>query len=360
MLEAALGEPIAEYRPTYVRYSPGRSATVSFSVFLENEPARSIVAAYTGGRPPAGATVVGTGDAEIAAWRFPFDPALPGLALAADAQQAERLLGEVGVTGPVRRIRTRSYRPRRRAVIELETDTHRLFMKVVRPSKVAALQECHRAASDHLRVPHSLGFSEELGIAVLEPIEGRTLRQAVGAGDEPLPDGAALARLLEALPPVDNRRPGIIERVQTHKAYLQTILPDQSDRLNSLHQAIGDDRAHTVPAHNDFHSSQVLVAGSRISGLIDIDTLGPGCRADDYAMLLAHLHSLALEPGGDGYARYGASLLPFFEAEVGRVSLRRRIAGAMVGFATSPFRNQQIAWPEATKRRLNAAEEWLG
>jgi hypothetical protein len=358
ILSAALDLAVAEFRPTYIRYAPGASATVTYSVRPAPGAEPLVMAAYVGPKALPGAIRVSSGPTEVTVWRFPHDPGLPGLPHAADPALIPALLGEVGVTDPVRRVRTRAYRPRRRAVIEVETDAHRLFFKVVRPVRIGALQESHRVVSRQVRAPRSLGFSAELGIAVLEPIEGETLRQAVGAGREALPGPAELTALLDALPETGSSRPGILDRLAAHRTYLQSILPSEAQLLERIVGQMARTEPAHEPAHNDFHSSQVLVRGKTITGLIDIDTVGPGSRTDDHAMLLAHLHSLAL--GGEGrYARYGARLLPAFEREAGRNALRHRIAAAMVGFATAPFRNQQLGWPQATAHRLRAAAEWL-
>jgi len=305
--------------------------------------------------------VVESGSARIAVWTFPDDPALPGLQHSFRQPLIGQLLREVGVLDTVRTIRTRSYRPRRRAVVEVHTEAHRLFIKVVRPNKVQALQEAHKVVADHTPVPHSLGFSAELGIAVLEPIAGATLRNAIAAGATNLPGPGQIRAVLDGLPQLPNTRPGLIERFQTHRGFLETIVPDEAPRLQRLASAVGIEDAEPLePAHNDFHASQLMVADATIAGLIDIDTMGLGFRADDYAMLLAHLHSLALgSRNGSPFAKYGKQLLPDFEHEVGRARLRRRIAAAMVGFATGPFRSQQADWPGATAVRLAAAEEWL-
>ena len=46
------------------------------------------------------------------------------------------------------------------------------------------------------------------------------------------------------------------------------------------------------PTHGDFHEGQLFVAGGVITGVLDVDTVGPGRRADDLACLLAHLSTV--------------------------------------------------------------------
>ena len=43
------------------------------------------------------------------------------------------------------------------------------------------------------------------------------------------------------------------------------------------------------PTHGDFHEGQLFVSKGLITGMLDIDTMGPGRRADDLACMIAHL-----------------------------------------------------------------------
>ena len=361
ILEAALQERVDEPRVTQVRYDPGRSVTASYSVALEGVDSRVMLCAHAGRDLPPNAAIVADGALQIAVWRFPNDPKLPGLPHAVQPDLLKGLLAEVGADHPIRLIKTRSYRPRRRAVVEVVTERHRLFVKVVRPSRVEALQTAHATMTGKLRVPRSLGWSPELGIAVLEAIPGSTLRRAIESGDPALPSPAQLTGLLNRLPELSTERPALLERLPVHERFLTTIMPEEAERLAQMVEAIGAVPSEPiVAAHNDFHSSQVIVADGEISGLIDIDTVGLGRRVDDYAMLIGNVFTLALGSGHtEAFASYGKGLLAGFEREIDRESLRLHTAAAVISFATSPFRSQQLDWPSATTSRLSAAQEWL-
>lgn len=361
LLEAAVQEPVAQTRLRQVRYDPGRSVTATYSAVLDGVNDGTTLCAHAGRDLPANAAIVEDGASRVAVWRFPHDPKLPGLPHAVQPDLLKSLLAEVGADYPIELIKTRSYRPRRRAVIEVVTERHRLFVKVVRPSRVAALQAAHTAVAGELRVPRSLGWSHELGIAILEAIPGSTMRRAIEAGDPTLPAPTELTDLLSLLPALPNERPGLIDRLDVHSRFLATILPGEAERLAEMVQAIGEaPREPLVAAHNDLHSAQVIVSEGRINGLIDIDTVGLGRQADDYAMLLGHLFSLALVSGrGEAFAAYGSQLLSAFERDVDRASIRLRTAAAVISFATGPFRAQQPDWPSATAKRLAAAQGWL-
>jgi hypothetical protein len=108
------------------------------------------------------------------------------------------------------------------------------------------------------------------------------------------------------------------------------------------------------------YESQLLVRGGRISGLLDVDTAGAGLRADDLANFAAHLSVLTLVADRPKrIKRYGAALLDHAEQHHDPGDLRRRIAAAVVGLATGPFRVLEPHATQHTLRRLELAGEWL-
>jgi aminoglycoside phosphotransferase (APT) family kinase protein len=171
-----------------------------------------------------------------------------------------------------------------------------------------------------------------------------------------------LVDLLDRIPATDaGGSPGPASRVAEHARLIGAVAPDLRSRLDALAAAMADVPAEpVVPIHGDFHSSQVLVDGHRVTGLVDIDTAGMGARSDDFAGFLAHLSVLALgSPRRGGFDRYGASLIRIFDRIVDPVGLRLRVAASIVGFATGPFRVQLDDWRGATADRIALAERWL-
>jgi aminoglycoside phosphotransferase (APT) family kinase protein len=139
--------------------------------------------------------------------------------------------------------------------------------------------------------------------------------------------------------------------------------PADRDRVQALAAALGSvdtGRHPVVPVHGDFYEGQLLAADGQVTGLIDVDTAGRGHRIDEWATLLAHLSVLALHMARPGpVRRYGAALLAATEAVHPREQLRPRIAAAVLGLATGPFRVQQDRWAEHTRARIGLAEQWL-
>lgn len=364
----ATGSELAGWTPRQVSHQPGSSTVVQYQVDLvgpDGHRSRETFVATTG-RVPDGALVLESGDQRVAMWRWPRDPALPGLAAALDVRRVTELLADVGFATSTPRFRVRAYRPGRRAVVEVTTGTGRLFLKVVRPSRAAGIHERHRLLAAHLPVPQSLGWSDA-GILVLLALPGRTLRELVrGPARFPLPEPGAVVAVLDRLPEeLAEGHPvaAPITRIHHYAAVLGATLPAVADRAAELADriaAVDLEPPATAPAHGDFYESQLLVDGGRVVGLLDVDTAGAGSRADDLANLCGHLSVLTTLPGGAPRAQqYGGRVLRHVEPRIGRRSLRTRIAASILGLATGPFRVLEPGWPAATERRLDLADAWL-
>ncbi len=190
----AVGSRLRSYKVSQVRYVPARSVTVQYRadvIAAAGRPEQSILVATAGMKVPDGVPVFGADGLEIAFWQFPRDPFLPGLAAASDDSRVSDLLERLGAPREQVKIRTRAYRAGRRAVIEASGRSHRIFLKVIRPEKTAALQLVHKSLADRVPVPHTFGWSQELGIVALQAMAGRTLRAALTGRSKGVPGGAA-------------------------------------------------------------------------------------------------------------------------------------------------------------------------
>ena len=100
------------------------------------------------------------------------------------------------------------------------------------------------------------------------------------------------------------------------------------------------------------------MAGGVITGILDVDTIGPGRRADDLACLIAHLSTvqrMSAEQAA-GLARLIDLWMPVFDTRVDPRELRLRAAAVIISLATGPYRGQEPHWESETASMLAAAE----
>jgi aminoglycoside phosphotransferase (APT) family kinase protein len=158
---------------------------------------------------------------------------------------------------------------------------------------------------------------------------------------------------------------------------LATVLPVQRPRLTELasrfEAAAGRAAERSgVVVHGDVHEAQVIVRRDVVTGLLDIDDVGPGDPLDDMATLLGHLRCRARaaevslaggEPGPADLPRalhaYADRLRAGFAEVTDPDELDVVTAAVITGLATGPFRVQQPEWPARVTVQLEAAEELL-
>lgn len=115
-----------------------------------------------------------------------------------------------------------------------------------------------------------------------------------------------------------------------------------------------------MPTHGDFYEANVLMRDSRISCLLDVDSLGPGHRVDDLACFLGHLAVLpAVDPryihAPAGFDRFARA----FAAEVDPDGLRVRAASVALSLVAGARDVQRRDWEVQAEHRLRCAEVLL-
>lgn len=378
---ATAGGSLVSWRVRQVTHRPGRSTTVAYAARVRwpDGETDETLGASTGALPHdapdlpdlPGRLTLTDGERRVRVWRLPLDPALPGLARALDPRGVAGLLaslGEPGATGRGGTTRVRSYRPGRRAVVEVRAPGHHLFLKVMRPHRAPGLHERHRLLHEAgLPVPGSLGWSED-GIVALRALTGTPMRRHL-VREGPLPTGEAVWDLLARLPAAVltlPRRRAWTESAPRYARLIGSALPDEADRAAGLAAAILAEAAEVTtgpdePCHGDLHEAQLLLDGGRIRGLLDLDSVGPGRRADDMACLIAHAEVLALihPHRADPLAAVVEDWWRAGAARLDPAELRCRTAGVLLSLATGPHRVRESHWRAGTTARLDLVERWL-
>jgi hypothetical protein len=380
ILAAAVGSAGGEvlaWSPSGVHHRPGSSTTASYKAHVrwgEQVVEETLVASVGGSQttsPPPGVVVLGDGADQVQLWRFPADPELPGLSIAADPTRLAEVLADLGVpgfwpsAGPLS-LQVRTYRPCRRAVIEVRGSEGAVFVRVMRPDAVTALHDRHALLhAAGVPVPRPWGSTPD-GILVIEAIPGPTLRQHLRSAGR-APSGDQLLGLLDRFPTevmdLPMRRAWADES-HHYAGIIGSSLPAEQSRAVHLAEVITRGLAGLAPdtpTHGDFHDDQVLMSGSDIRGLLDVDTVGPGRRADDAATLLGHLEASALlgAPHPDRLRALVRDWQVAAESVVDAGELRLRVAGVLMSLATGPFRTQQQGWELATTLHVDAVQRWV-
>ncbi|WP_232548857.1 aminoglycoside phosphotransferase family protein [Propioniciclava soli] len=316
------------------------------------------------------AEIFADGEREVAVWLYPNDPDLPGLARAAyPSSLAAVLSGSGAVAGPLPpeslELEMIAYRPRRRAVLRARVaDGPTFYVKVLRERLFADVSERHALLADAgVPAPPVVATTPD-HLLVLGALPGTPLARAVF--DEAAPCTAEdLIGVLDAMPPTVaglGRRPPWSDAVDHYTAMVAAALPAQHDRLHALADAIRTGLAPLPPGdeptHGDFHEGQIHVDRGRVAGILDVDTIGPGRRADDLACLIAHLSTIQRMSSAQA-ARVRTLLqawVPVFDARVDPVELRLRAAAVIISLATGPYRGQEPDWQRETTAMVDAAE----
>lgn len=324
----------------------------------------------------------------LTGWLWPQDPWLPAL-------RSSRLLLEprsaLGLELPAAQEllpRAVSYRPTRRAVLRLERRSARAdrpgphgpggpdpaaWLKIVRPDREAGLIQRHlMARRAGVPAPRPLAATGD-GAVLLSHLGGAPVSDPRTAPGVPL-EAEHLLALLARLPQAAlelPRRLSWTERVLDYARAAAAAVPSEADRVQGLAERIdrarraGDDEP-LVPSHGDLHAGNLMLGGRMldpalgpITGLLDLDSMGPGRLVDDLGCYTAHRCALLTsreatrDPLGDAGI---AADLAVFDRVVEPAALRVRIAGVLLSLVSSAARR---GGPEEAQRRLHQAEAVL-
>ena len=392
------GGVLHSWQLDHVDHRPGRSTKALYRTMVAwpeldgpQAPAREELfgaSAHIGEREKnlyvAEQTLVMTdGDINVRVWRYPHDPWVPMLPHVCYPDVVGRTLHNLGVTiGPDSSlpivIDVVSYRPGRRAVLRASQGENAVYLKVMQPHRSGEIVDRHERLQA-AGVPVPAVIAHHNGLVVLEELPGRPLARAVVDEGVQACSGQDLVALLDRLPasmyPLPLRPPWT-DSVDFYAGIVASSVPALGPRLDALVRTIGegltaleqriDMRPHDV-VHGDFYEAQVFVENGKVVGLLDIDTVGPGRRADDLACLLAHLSVLADYGNAGRISRATQERVEeaistwqeVFAERVDRTELALRSAGVVLSLATGPHRQQEASWEAATEAIVRVAEQWV-
>ena len=315
------------------------------------------------------AEIFADGDREVAVWLYPNDPDLPGLARAAyPASMAEILnvahLADPALAADDLELEMIAYRPRRRAVLRVSARGVVYYVKVLRAKLADQIAHRHRLLTDAGVPAPLMAARTDDHVIVLRALPGRPLARAVFAREPPC-TAEQLIAVLDSMPAAVaslERRPPWADAVDHYSRIIATALPREEERLQwlvrQIRAGLGGIPAGDEPTHGDFHEGPVHVSGGRVVGILDVDTIGPGRRADDLACLIAHLSTIQRMNAEQTTRVHGLlrAWVPVFDRRVDPIELRLRAAAVVISLATGPYRGQEPQWERETVWMLDSAE----
>lgn len=308
------------------------------------------------------------GSGAFSVWVHPADPLLPGLPLALDPARITPWAFTRQHEPADTAVELRSYRPLRRAVVLARNGDERRYLKVLRRNAAVQLAERHRMLRS-AGVPAPVLAGEPVqDVVAMHPAPGTPLAELLMRDGAAGLDPAALVEVLASLPPAVLAlpvRPPWAARVRDYAEGAVAVLPAEADRIRRLAAAIDDavrssDSGPLVPTHGDFYEGNLLVADGAVSGLLDVDALGPGRLVDDLACFLGHV---AVLPGlHAGYVHVPPALVRFmraFDQRVDPAALRSRAAAVTLTLVAGAGRRADGGGSAEALSRLEVAEQFL-
>lgn len=385
------GGTLVRWRMDHVDHQPGRGTTATYRARVAwdwGEATEIVGVTARAGGTAAQDTAVerifhDDQGHEVSVWIYPADPELPGLAGAAYAEGVAELVNEHGLwipeggalAGPRPhvspgdiRLEVVGYRPRQRAVLRADVhvgpETRRYYLKVQTAEEAVQTVDRHRLLRGAgIPAPEVLALTHE-SVVVLEGLPGQPLTTALFREDFPC-SAEELIALLDAFPPAVAGLPRRLPWTDSVHYYVDVVaraMPELAPRLfwlaDQVSQGLAGLPAGEEATHGDFHEGQVHVAGGHVCGILDIDGIGPGRRADDLGCLLAHLSTIQRMDAAQAAHLQGLleAWTPVFDRRVDPTELRLRAAGVAISLATGPHRSQEARWREETVAIISAAE----
>ncbi|GAA4897850.1 hypothetical protein GCM10025789_14770 [Tessaracoccus lubricantis] len=318
----------------------------------------------------ARAEIFDDGNRRVAVWLYPNDPDLVGLPTAAFPERMADALNSGGVlarpvTGAQLSLSMIGYRPRRRAVVKVVVNdpSEVFYVKVLRERLFADVLGKHTMLRDAGIPAPEVALATPEHLLVTRELPGMSLARALFEPGDPC-TAEDLIGILDAMPPAVaqlERRAPWADAVGHYSRMVSATLPDAADELAWMADEISTRLARypqgDEPTHGDFHEGQLRVTGGRIVGILDVDTIGPGRRADDLACLIGHLSTIQ-RMNAEQEAKVRdllARWVPVFDRRVDPVELRLRAAAVIISLATGPYRSQEVDWRQQTLQMIRSA-----
>ena len=309
-------------------------------------------------------------------FRYPDDPYLPGLADAASAVAASRLLNRYVFVAPVQRVRVDvvRYRPGGHAVLRHRLGRVRFYVRVMRPERVSRLTAAAElVAQSGFALPRLAGCWTEGGVVWLSEIPGKNVRKLIRKGHpldpEPILDN--LARLWDTPYAANGRRPfNLLGAYRRARRVFRQVLRDREGPRLTLKRATAaldpfvKSWQPSGLAHNDFYDDQLIRIPDGRLALVDFEEVGLGDPLLDVGNFLAHMRWSAhfgreaeAKASGAYHRLMRSAALERFGWEERALNLREAVCIFRV--CTNPIRHLAPDWPRRLEVGLSLVNEVL-
>jgi aminoglycoside phosphotransferase (APT) family kinase protein len=325
-------------------------------------------------------------DMHMVLYPFPVDASMPGLLDAVDPARMKKHLSRLWARQGVRVVRveadTRGYTPHARAAFfydvlcenreTREPSVRRLVGKIHAKKGAARLfgdaWALWQEGGGRVSLAPPVGYVGEAGITLQERVPGQRLGGLVdqpGFNRRVKVTARMLAKLHSlAIPLATRRRPREeAENVARWAGVLTAISPGMTARIERLRDALASEieaRARlSSPIHADFHHTNVLFDGDRIT-IIDLDEMAFGDPMVDVGRFMASLRVPSRRAFGSIAALSDAeeAFLTEYLSRSGEDGKRARLfeAAALLIAAGSSFRVQRKNWEEEVELLVAESE----
>lgn len=368
---APLGLQHAVVRVAELHHRPGAGVS---GVFEATDGTTSMYLGATAEKlknVPEGTVMLDSERGIVIVWLHPADPLLPGLPLASTPAHVEEIWG---AGRNLKELRTLAYRPLRRAVMIAHfANDEQLFLKVLR-KEAQALMDKHLALLK-VGIPAPVPVGSPVNeVLAFQRAPGVPLAEALMHSAELPLSPRRIIGLLDSLPGTlleFSARPAWSDRLGWYGHAAQTAVPDQAERIGRQIQQLSQlleecPRGPLVPSHGDFYEANIFVHDGEITGLLDIDSAGPGYLVDDLACFLGHLAVLPdldsryhrVEEYLENYVRAFAEELE--SRGIPAAGLYARAACVVLSLVAGARDENNPQWHLIAMSRLDVVEKFLG
>ncbi len=214
-----------------------------------------------------------------------------------------------------------------------------------------------------MRIPRTLGWSQDLGIVVLEALLGDSLKARMLAGQGIELGATEILTLLEMFPQATDGAPPAHDITATARHHYRMLIDIADPQISAATEGLIGHTELRPPQderwiHGDFHIGQIMVGADGRVALVDVDRAGIGDPLDDIATFIAHLFDFTRRRPNPAASKLMMDLLDAAYEKYGRVETRATVSAVMLALSTGAYARQEPDWKAQVLSNLEDAATW--